>query len=413
MAKRIFITGIGMISAIGTDVSETLQSIKSYKSGVGDIKYLKTTHRGKIPLCEVKHSNRELYVLAKKLVGSASFERSKYPLTRTSLLGIIAAQEAWRSAGKPVLGNGRTGVFSGNTVGGMDLTEHFYADFIKDQLSGNVKTMLTHECGDSTERIADSLGAAGIVSTISTACSSSANTIMLGARMIKHGILDRAIVGGVDALTKFTVNGFNVLQILDEQFCQPFDQNRRGLNLGEGAGFIVLEAEDIAKKENILGELAGYANSNDAYHQTASSPNGRGAYLAMKGALEEAGIAANAIDYINVHGTGTNNNDLSEGIAMKRIFGEDMPKFSSTKAFTGHTLGASGGIEAVLSILAMKHQIIYPNLRFNTPIDALGGNMIPETELLEGQELKYILSNSFGFGGNTSSLVFAKTNDKF
>ena len=290
----------------------------------------------------------------------------------------------------------------------MDLTEHFYADFMNDAQSGDIRTMLTHECGDSTERIADNLGARGMIATISTACSSSANTIMLGARMIKHGMLDRAIVGGVDSLTKFTVNGFNVLQILDEQFCQPFDQNRRGLNLGEGAGFVVLEGEGIAKEESILGELVGYANSNDAYHQTASSPDGTGAYLAMKGALEQAKIEPSAIDYINVHGTGTNNNDLSEGIAMKRIFGDNIPKFSSTKAFTGHTLGASGGIEAVLSVLALKHQIIYPNLRFQTPIEDLGGNMIPETELLREQDLNYILSNSFGFGGNTSSLVFAK-----
>jgi 3-oxoacyl-(acyl-carrier-protein) synthase len=404
MAKRIFITGIGMISAIGTNVSESLVNIKAASSGVADIKYLKTTHKGDIPLCEVKYSNEELLALVNADILSPATKRD----SRTTLLGIMAAQEAWRSAGRPKLGDGRTGVMSGNTVGGMDLTEHFYADFIKDAQSGDIKTMLTHECGNSTERIADSLGATGMVSTISTACSSSANTIMLGARMIKHGLLDRAIVGGVDALAKFTVNGFNVLQILDKEFCQPFDENRRGLNLGEGAGFIVLEAEGIAKEENILGELVGYANSNDAYHQTASSPDGTGAYLAMTGALKVANIEPKDIDYINVHGTGTKNNDLSEGIAMKRVFGDTIPKFSSTKAFTGHTLGASGGIEAVLSTVALKHQLVYPNLRFETPIEALGGNLVPETVLLEGQELKYILSNSFGFGGNTSSLVFAK-----
>lgn len=398
MAKRIFITGIGSISAIGKDVPETLTNIKAANSGVGDIRYLKTIHQGKLPLCEVKYNNTELCDLA-------GVDESMKP-TRTTLLGIIAAQEAWKSAGSPTLGDGRTGVFSGNTVGGMDKTEHFYADFMEDALSGDVKTMLTHECADSTQHIADSLGATGMVSTISTACSSSANTIMLGARMIKHGLLDRAIVGGVDALTKFTVNGFNVLQILDEQFCQPFDQNRRGLNLGEGAGFIVLEAEGVAKEENILAELVGYANSNDAYHQTASSPDGTGAYLAMKGALDVAEIDASAVDYVNVHGTGTPNNDLSEGIAMRRIFGEQIPKFSSTKAFTGHTLGASGGIEAVFSVLALKEKIIFPNLRFETAIEDFEGKMVPETTLLENQDLNYVLSNSFGFGGNTSSLVF-------
>ncbi|CAA6818944.1 MAG: 3-oxoacyl-[acyl-carrier-protein] synthase, KASII (EC [uncultured Aureispira sp.] len=398
MAKRIFITGIGVISAIGKNTSETLSSIKTASSGVGEIQYLQTVHKGKLPLCEVKYDNQQLCELANI--------DPKTRITRTSLLGIIAAQEAWRSAGSPVLGDGRTGVFSGNTVGGMDKTEHFYADFMQDAQSGDIKTMLTHECAESTERIADSLGATGMVSTISTACSSAANTIMLGARMIKHGLLDRAIVGGVDALTKFTVNGFNVLQILDDQYSQPFDENRRGLNLGEGAGFIVLEAEGIAKEEHILAELVGYANSNDAYHQTASSPDGTGAFLAMQGALKVAEIEPSQIDYVNVHGTGTANNDLSEGFAMQRLFGENMPKFSSTKAFTGHTLGASGGVEAVLSVLALQHKIIYPNLRFKTPIEALGGTMIPETALLENQDLTYVLSNSFGFGGNTSSLVF-------
>jgi 3-oxoacyl-[acyl-carrier-protein] synthase-1 len=398
MSKRIFITGIGVISAIGKNASETLSSIKTASSGVGEIQYLQTVHKGKFPLCEVKYDNTQLCELANI--------DPKTRITRTSLLGIIAAQEAWRSAGSPVLGDGRTGVFSGNTVGGMDKTEHFYADFMQDAQSGDIKTMLSHECAESTERIADSLGATGMVSTISTACSSAANTIMLGARMIKHGLLDRAIVGGVDALTKFTVNGFNVLQILDEEYSQPFDENRRGLNLGEGAGFIVLEAEGIAKEEHILAELVGYANSNDAFHQTASSPDGTGAFLAMKGALDVAQIEPSQIDYINVHGTGTPNNDLSEGFAMQRLFGENIPKFSSTKAFTGHTLGASGGVEAVLSVLALQNKIIYPNLRFKTPIAALGGKMIPETALLENQDLTYILSNSFGFGGNTSSLVF-------
>ncbi len=400
MAKRIFVTGIGIISAVGNGVEETVLRIKSAQSGVANINHLQTNHKGKIPLCEVKYTNAQLCALA-----GIDQETS---VTRNTLLGIIAAKEAWKSAGSPELNDGRTAVLSGTTVGGMDLSEHFYGDFLKDNQSGNVEVMRTHECADSTEQIALSLNASGIISTISTACSSSANTIMVAARMLKHGLADRAIAGGVDALTKFTVNGFNTLQILDHEFCQPFDQNRRGLNLGEGAGFLVLEPEGIAKEEHILAELVGYANSNDAYHQTASSPDGTGAYLAIKGALEIAGIAPEKIDYINVHGTGTANNDLSEGIALQRIFGDTIPKFSSTKAFTGHTLGAAGGIEAVLSVLALRNGMIYPNLRFETPIEDLGGKMVPVTELLENQTIDYVLSNSFGFGGNTSSLIFAK-----
>ena len=225
--------------------------------------------------------------------------------------------------------------------------------------------------------------------------------------MIKNNLLDCAVVGGCDALTKFTLNGFNTLMIFDQQHCRPFDDSRNGLNLGEGAGFIVLESEKSIKSsgKKILGELKGYANTNDAYHQTASSPDGNGAYLAMKQAIESGGLTADEIDYINVHGTATQNNDLSEGIAMKRIFGETVPKFSSTKSFTGHTLGAAGGIEAVFSIMALQEQIIYPNLRFTTPIKEL--NLSPETAFLENIPLKNVLSNSFGFGGNNSTLIFS------
>lgn len=399
-STRIFITGLGCISAIGQNVETTIQNLKAGVSGAGPIQQLTTNHQGKLPLCEVPKSNAELAALLPQLAAKGQY-------TRTTLLALLAAQEAWQQAGSPALNTGLTGVFSGNTVGGMDLSEHFYQDFLKDSQQGKVQTLLTHECGESTQQIADYLQATGMVSTISTACSSAANAIMLGARLLKSGRINRAIVGGVDALTKFTVNGFNVLQILDHELSQPFDENRRGLNLGEGAGFLVLETAATASKDRILGELVGYANSNDAFHQTASSPDGTGAYLAMKGALEQAQLEPEAIDYINVHGTGTDNNDLSEGMAIQRLFGEQVPTFSSTKAATGHTLGAAGGIEAVLSVMALQEQVVYPNLRFQTPIAALEGAMVPATSTQE-QAIEYILSNSFGFGGNTSSLIFKK-----
>lgn len=211
------------------------------------------------------------------------------------------------------------------------------------------------------------------MTTVSTACSSSANSIFFGARLIKQGKLDIVVAGGADALTKFTINGFNTLQILDHQPCMPFDENRRGLNLGEGAGYIVLVSEKVAMKlhRDCYCWLSGYSNANDAHHQTASSPDGRGSYLAMKNALEQAGLQISDIDYINLHGTGTANNDISEGNAIRRLFDPHYPKMSSTKSFTGHTLGASGGIEAVLGALSVKHGIIYPNLRLTTRMEAL------------------------------------------
>jgi 3-oxoacyl-[acyl-carrier-protein] synthase-1 len=196
--------------------------------------------------------------------------------------------------------------------------------------------------------------------------------------------------------------------ILDKNGCRPFDENRAGLTLGEGAAFLVLESEETVQKhgKTVLAELTGYGNANDAYHQTASSPDGTGAFMAMTQALEMGGLRPEEISYVNVHGTGTQNNDLSEGIAMERIFGEHVPPFSSTKTFTGHTLGAAGSVEAVLSVLAIRHRLIYPNLRFETPMKEL--KIRPETRLTEGADIRHVLSNSFGFGGNNSAVVLSK-----
>ncbi len=189
---------------------------------------------------------------------------------------------------------------------------------------------------------------------------------------------------------------------------RPFDENRNGLNLGEGAGYVVLVSDEVAQRSNkqMYCMLKGYANTNDAYHQTASSPDGVGSYLAMQQALNAAHLNTSDIDYINLHGTGTFNNDIAEGTAIRRLFEAPYPKMSSTKSFTGHTLGASGGIEAVFSALAVKHGLIFPNLRLQTPMQELP--FVVETKLLKNQPVKNVLTNSFGFGGNCSSLIFSK-----
>ncbi|HOZ86093.1 MAG TPA: beta-ketoacyl-[acyl-carrier-protein] synthase family protein, partial [Niabella sp.] len=250
-------------------------------------------------------------------------------------------------------------------------------------------------------------GIKDFVSTVSTACSSSANSIFLAGRLIRQGVLDVVIAGGTDALARFTLNGFNTLMILDTQPCQPFDDHRRGLNLGEGAGYLVLISEKVAatlsQKPDVV--LSGWANANDAHHQTASSPDGMGNQLAMNGALRKANLQPADIDYINLHGTGTSNNDIAEGAAIKTLFEGCFPPVSSTKSYTGHTLGASGGIEAVFSVLALQRNLIFPNLRFVTQMKELPFR--PVTELMQ-KNLRHVMSNSFGFGGNCSSLVFSK-----
>jgi len=317
-------------------------------------------------------------------------------------LGLSAAKEAVRSAGLNLNDGLKTGFISATTVGGMDATEKYYFDFRESETRR--KFIPTQNCGIHAEQIAGILGIKDYVTTISTACSSAANAIMLGVRMIKAGILDRAIVGGTDSLSAFTINGFSSLMIYSDEHCQPFDDERKGLNLGEAAAYIVLESEEAANEKKALGFLAGYGNANDAFHQTASSDDGEGSYLAMKTALEIADLKPEEIDYVNAHGTATPNNDFSEGKSILRIF-ENIPDFSSTKAFTGHTLAAAGAVEAVFSLLALKNQTVFANLNWKTPMKEF--DLKPQTEI-KSREIKTVLSNSLGFGGNCSCLIFVK-----
>ena len=239
--------------------------------------------------------------------------------------------------------------------------------------------------------------------TISTACSSALNSIIVGAEMLKNDEADLVIAGGSEALSRFHLNGFNSLMILDTERCRPFDDTRAGLNLGEGAAFVVLQKDAPDAK----AYLAGYGNRCDAFHQTASSADGEGAYLAMEDALSMAHLSAADIQYVNAHGTGTPNNDLSESKALLRVFGDKMPEVSSTKSFTGHTTSASGSIETVICLLAMQHGFTPGNLGWKNQIE--GG--ITPTHGHNGVKLDHVLCNSFGFGGNDSSLVLSKCDE--
>jgi 3-oxoacyl-[acyl-carrier-protein] synthase-1 len=397
MSSPVFIAGLGIVSAIGNDLRENLQSLSEEKAGIGKMKWLRSFYQDELPVGEVKMNNEELAVLT----GLSD------KLPRTALLSAVAAREALDDAGWRKNNLLRTGFISANTVGGMDRTENFFSLFSKNPAAGKLTEVVYHECGTITELVAEHLALKDFISTVSTACSSSANAIFTGARMISAGLLDYALVGGADALTRFTLNGFNTLMILDKELCKPFDENRRGLNLGEGAAYLLLASEKGLKAldKKPYASISGYANANDAYHQTASSPEGTGSFLAMKGALDRAGMQPADIDYINLHGTGTQNNDIAEGTAIRLLFGPLYPKMSSTKSYTGHTLGASGAVEAVYSVLAIRQGIIYPNLRFETQMKELPFQ--PVTLFLKNQRLQNVLSNSFGFGGNCSSLIFS------
>jgi 3-oxoacyl-[acyl-carrier-protein] synthase-1 len=397
MGHKAYIVNTGVITAIGDNTDACKSSLVAGKSGISKIEHLQTHWQNELPAGEIKYSNEQL----------ASFTGADPSWPRTALISAVAVQEAWAPFKENFKGL-RLGFFSANTVGGMDLTETVYGPFKKDNDSVDFRKLVNHEGGAITELVATLFGLQGFTTTISTACSSSANSIMMAAQMIGNGMVDAAIAGGADSLSKFTLNGFNTLMILDKQPCQPFDNNRRGLNLGEGAGYVVMMSEKAMKHYSAKAScfVSGYANANDAYHQTASSPEGIGNKLAMSTALAKAGLQPSDIDYINLHGTGTENNDSSEGKAIETIFAGNIPMASSTKAYTGHTLGASGGVEAVFSVLSMQEGVVFPNLRWQTQMQDI--NWKPVTELKTGLNIRNVLSNSFGFGGNCSSLVFSK-----
>ena len=382
-----------IISAIGKNCSETLQSLLEEHSGIGAMHILKSVHKD-LPVGEVPYSNEEL----KAMTGIAADE----PMPRTSLLGLMAAREALQMA------NCSCDTFiSGTTVGGMDLTEQHWEDYTQGRAAENIRL---HEAGESTNIIArhltdDNQAPFSFIATPSTACSSALNAIMLGANLLRTGQSEAVIAGGAESLSRFHLNGFNTLMILDHQPCRPFDAQRNGLNLGEGAGYLVLEpeAKALSRGSQILGYISGYANTCDAYHQTASSPDGEGAYLAMSQAIRMAGLQPADIDYINAHGTATPNNDLSESAAIQRLWGNTLPAISSTKAFTGHTTSASGGIEAAICVLALRHGFIPANLNWTSSAEGLVQPTIHTTR----QALRHVLCNAFGFGGNESSLVLS------
>ena len=423
------------MSAIGCGQAETLAALRERRSGIGPVKYLETTLRD-FPVGEVKLSNAQL--------AARTGAPAHWP--RTSLMSILALQEALAqasllpeekafssakkianatenafSSGKAevntaegealpgasakLFAEGRAfpaaltaalTLVSGTTVGGMDLSEQQYPAY-----------SAWHSCGASTDLAAKFLGFSE-ATTLSTACSSAANAFIYAANLIRCGLAERVVAGGAESLSDYHLNGFNSLMILDREWCRPFDASRAGLNLGEGAAFLVLETEESALQRGAkpLAVLSGWGNACDAFHQTASSENGEGAFLAMSKALKCAGLQPSDIGYVNAHGTGTPNNDASESTALRRIFGDRIPPVSSTKPYTGHTTSASGSIEAVFCLLALQHGFLLPELNWKQADPAC---ITPFCHSERSEEsVTHILSNAFGFGGNDSAIILSR-----
>lgn len=397
MNNNIVITGEGIVCAIGQDKPSVLDSLQHKHSGIGTMQFLRSCHK-ELPVGEVPLSNDDM---------RSQLGVKDTMINRTTLMGMLAVRQALEDAAiqcdtvkeKPL----RLVLISGTTVAGMDITEDLFDQFSHSDTA--LQCLRYHSAGASTRLIAEYFDIFAEHTTISTACSSAANALMLGARMLTAGEADVVVAGGAEALSLFHLNGFRSLMILDHEPCRPFDATRAGLNLGEGAAFLVMETEEGARRRGVTPHayLTGYGNACDAFHQTASSDNGEGAYLAMTEALQMAGLKPSDVQYVNAHGTGTPNNDLSESMALRRVFGENMPLISSTKSFTGHTTSASGSIESVICLLALQHQFVPANLGWSQAID---GGIVP-TMGEDHCHLQHVVCNSFGFGGNDTSLVFS------
>ncbi len=395
--EGIAITGCGVICAIGNGCAPVLDALLSVRSGIVLPRILGGLNR-QLPVGEVPLTDGELKAMLGIDAGST--------VSRTSMLGSIAVHEAISSASLNLRSfeGKRLAFISGTTVGGMDVTERYFDRMLDDK---HFASMLSrHDCGSNTDEIASICGLGACYrSTISTACSSALNAIIQGARMLLSGDADIVIAGGTEALTRFHLLGFNSLKILDSRPCAPFDAERQGLNLGEGAGYVVLErvADAESRGAKPLAYVAGYGNRCDAHHQTATSADGEGAFLAMTDAIAMSGLDPQAIGYVNAHGTGTPDNDRSESAALRRVFGDAIPPVSSTKSLTGHTTSASGGIESVICLLAMQHGFLPAGINWTHP----DPECIEPVTKVGHKALRNVLCNSFGFGGNDSSIIYS------
>ena len=389
----IAITGIGLATPIGIGKDKVWSALEQGRIGLASLTLFGSPRCGNFPVGQIQDD-----LLALGAPKKAS---------RNDQLAFLATGEAWACAGldRQHPCRDRAGIVLGATVGGMLGSEACVERLIRTK-AFHPGLLRHHEPASSTDLCAKALDLAGPSATISTACSSGAMAIAMAADLIGNSEADIMIAGGVDSLCRLTLNGFASLLLVDKAGCRPFDAHRAGMCLGEGAAFLVLESEAHARRRDahIFAFIRGWAATCDAFHATAPDPEGRGAIRAMRNALDAAGIAPNAVSYVNAHGTGTRDNDLAETRAMKDVFGATVPPFSSTKRFFGHALAASGAIEAAICALAICNDQAPPNPGFQTVDPAIG--LEPLTKPLSGP-LSHIMTNSFGFGGNNVSLVLS------
>ena len=393
--RPLVVTGTGVLCAVGCGIDSVWTALCRLQSGLGSLSVCESARHGDAPVAQIPEEIERLCAAAVR--GS-----------RSDKLAYLAVEQASAQAtlDDPSLDRARLGLVMGNTVGGVLGTEGFLSALVHRGVR-RYGMMRHHECASSADICANEFDLRGPTTTLSTACSGGAMAIAMAADLIQRGDADIMIAGGCDSLCRLTVNGFGSLLLLDPDGCRPFDENRSGISLGEGAAAITIETEEgaLARGATILARLSGWGTSCDAFHATAPDTEGSGAFRAMEQAVEMAGIAPAAVDHINTHGTATPGNDIAEMKAICRLFGEQPPPFLSTKGLFGHTLGASGTVDAVISIASLQHGGPPPSARFETVDPAIGLSPV----LACGTSPQHhIMSNAFGFGGNNVSLVLSR-----
>jgi 3-oxoacyl-[acyl-carrier-protein] synthase II len=397
-STRIAVTGAGIICSIGRDKDEVWQSIRESRAGIGKL----TRFPGETFPTDIA---AEVAADLKLPIAKRAAKR----MSRSDLLALIAASEALTQANDGAsspLPSGRTIVSTGTSTGGLLEGESYYFKrLVRGRKRAPASRVLQQPTSGPSDAIAGALKLGGGVVSNATACASAGAAIGMAADFLRSHHADAAIAGGSDALCRLTYSGFNVLQAVDANPCSPFGADRKGLTLGEGAGYLMLERWDdaIARGATILAELCGYGATCDAHHPTAPHEDGRGAEAAMRGAMKDGGGAA--VDYVNAHGTGTLLNDSSETRAISAALGSGVP-VSSSKSYFGHTLGAAGGVEAVITVLALMHQLAPPTLRLTNAAADCTLDYIPHTP--RRLAMTNALSNTFGFGGSNVSLLFRR-----
>lgn len=407
--RRVVVTGIGAVTPLGNNTETTWNNIKAGVSGVGPLTRLNAEEYPAKVAAEVKDFSPEEYMDKKD---ARKMDRFTHYAVASSLMAVKDANLQITDENAH-----RIGVWIGSGIGGMETFENQYETFLKRgyrRVSPFFVPMMIPDM--ATGQVSIYLGAKGFNSCTVTACATGTNSIGDAFKVIQRGDADAMITGGAEApITKMSVAGFCANTALStnpdpKTASRPFDQNRDGFVIGEGAGVVVLEELEhaLARGAKIYAEIVGYGATGDAYHITAPAPGGEGGARAMKMAIEDGGLKPEDIDYINAHGTSTDYNDKFETLAIKEVFGEHAYKLavSSTKSMTGHLLGAAGGIEAIFTVLAMREGVLPPTINLETPDPECDLDYVPIKS--REKEIKAAMSNSLGFGGHNATIVFKK-----